>query len=199
MWSSYQYFDQAQESSQWKWNSKSSLMSNLGKHRGTSTPGNSCGPWPVTNGYGWGDHSRNGSITDFRTGLQCHDCMIYYIYLFWLLKFHQGIRAYIPWVNWPEVKEVKKWQDVFWEYSLDSIHNRYCFNMIPIIHVHYYYYRTSVIYDPYVISSVLFIMMINLDWENILCNILAWGYLKLTIIRSEVLRGLLKMILWLRK
>ena len=111
------------------------------------------------------------------------------------------INRYImnKWINWPEVKEVKKWQDVFWEYSLDSIHNRYCFNMIPIIHVHYYYYRTSVIYDPYVISSVLFIMMINLDWENILCNILAWGYLELTIIRSEVLRGLLKMILWLRK
>ena len=108
-------------------------------------------------------------------------------------------QIYILYIIWPEVKEVKKWQDVFWEYSLDSIHNRYCFNMIPIIHVHYYYYRTSVIYDPYVISSVLFIMMINLDWENILCNILAWGYLELTIIRSEVLRGLLKMILWLRK
>ena len=52
----------------------------------------------------------------------------------------------------------------------------------------------SVTFDPYLISSVLF-MMINLDRENILCNILAWGYLEFIKIRLEVLTGLLKMIL----
>ena len=57
----------------------------------------------------------------------------------------------------------------------------------------------SVTFYPYVISSVLFIMMINPDWENILCNILAWGHLEFIIIRSEVLMSLLKMILWMGK
>ena len=45
---------------------------------------------------------------------------------------------YIWRVIWPKVKEVKKWQDVFWEYLLGSIHNRHWLNMIPIIDVHYY-------------------------------------------------------------
>ena len=40
----------------------------------------------------------------------------------------------------------------------------------------------SVTFYPYVISSVLFIMVINLDWENILCNILAWGHLEFIIV-----------------
>ena len=35
------------------------------------------------------------------------------------------IYRYIYIYIWPEVKEVKKWQDVFWEYSLDSIRNRF--------------------------------------------------------------------------
>ena len=46
---------------------------------------------------------------------------------------------------WPKVKEVKKWQDVFWEYLLGSIHNRHWLNMIPIIDVHYCYYPSSTV------------------------------------------------------
>jgi len=42
----------------------------------------------------------------------------------WCEKWHySNISIYI--YIWPEVKEVKKWQDVFWEYSLDSIRNRF--------------------------------------------------------------------------
>ena len=127
-------------------------------------------------------------------------CIYIYIihYTFYIIHFTLYI-IHIHTHIWPEVKEVRKWQDVFLGIFIGFHPQPLLFNMIPIIHVHYYYYRTSVIYDPYVISSVLFIMMINLDWENILCNILAWGHLEFIIIRSEVLMSLLKMILWMGK
>ena len=62
------------------------------------------------------------------TGFYTHTHIYIYIYTHIYIYIH----------IWPKVKEVKKWQDVFWEYLLGSIHNRHWLNMIPIIDVHYY-------------------------------------------------------------
>ena len=57
-----------------------------------------------------------------------------FVYLYTYVYICISIHIYICMYR-PKVKEVKKWQDVFWEYLLGSIHNRHWLNMIPIISV----------------------------------------------------------------
>lgn len=96
MWSSYQHFDQAQESSQWKWNSESSLMSNLGNIEGPVHLKTvvALDQWEmVMDGVIIPEMEVSLSITDFRTGKVPWHAMIYLLLI--AKKSHSS--GHFPW------------------------------------------------------------------------------------------------------